>query len=1053
MGQDTAQLRRSAALRVLVAVLTAGGLTTLVILVAWGPLDVHTDVIGYPVFKDFNVYNYFNTYYLIVGLFPLAALLIFLGLTRLAPKVGLVAPLKRGPLRPAFRPAEDRPRLAGEQPLTEAPQVRRRVVSAARVGFVGAVLGLETGIVINSIRPGLALGFAAYSLAAVVAASLLGRRLPGWSLEARLAAVNSFGALLTIGGLIGVSTITKVVVLSNGSVDHYPWLPLWLGLPVVAAIVAAVALALRRPATPARAFQIERKMLLLVAAPACLYLLLAQVPGESGYIDYFHGGEQIEGSYLVEHGGFPWRDVALTHGLFQDVIYSFGRSVFGDSIWGQTAGVAMIMKPLYLISVFFLLVYLVGRNWLFLFFAGILMIGPWVAPEQFRLILWPLILILLATDLDRPARWKSVGLGFLLVAQTILTPEAAPALLAVAVVLVLYEWYWRQLDDPIPAVFSRTLWFAGSCIAFASLFAGYLAANHALDDFIYVSRNLVHGHTLSGGTPPMPSADTVSDVGLGFLALIPVAALLISFGYAVARLRLRRPFYTEDWVMGAAAIFLLVYYTKFLARMDTGHVYQPFVAGLPLFFYIAYRVVAAGEAQIRERWPLNAVLRATTHPFSLALVVLVAVLNWSTIHNRAGQAPAFYRPAVTAPPQLKRVGYTQVFPTTAYRDLKRVVDAYLSPDDRLFDFSNTPLLFFYLMGRYPSTRYFHVSLTYSTELQADVIRRLSKARPKLIVFDNDSTPFVALSNWDGIPNMVRSYDISQWILDHYRPLLWTHGITIYARRDMPPASAVDLHLADKPATRGIPFTVQPCTWGSSPNFLSGPGMPPPGATGVGARAHPAPERVTVSGWAGDPHAKLPAREVVAIADGRIVGRVKPKIDRPDVVAYGLPQGFERSGYRMQIQVPPKEGMRVFGVSRDGDLTQLVSEGEHPAKGTVRVDGRRVRIKPNAVWGQVNSKAREHALQISRPLDSSWTDYRWLEVDAGEDGFRPGTFTVYDRQARPSAEREISFQTLDDSPRSYVVPVGSCSQWHGYRGRRLFLNFDTPQDVSAVRLIR
>ena len=83
----------------------------------------------------------------------------------------------------------------------------------------------------------------------------------------------------------------------------------------------------------------------------------------------------------------------------------------------------------------------------------------------------------------------------------------------------------------------------------------------------------------------------------------------------------------------------------------------------------------------------------------------------------------------------------------------------------------------------------------------------------------------------------------------------------------------------------------------------------------------------------------------------------------------------------------------------------------------------------------------------------WTDYRWLEVDSGAKGFEPGTFTVYDKRNRPSAEREISFQTLADSPHDYVVPVGSCSEWHGYRRSRLYLNSDRPQDVTAVRLIR
>ena len=118
-----------------------------------------------------------------------------------------------------------------------------------------------------------------------------------------------------------------------------------------------------------------------------------------------------------------------------------------------------------------------------------------------------------------------------------------------------------------------------------------------------------------------------------------------------------------------------------------------------------------------------------------------------------------------------------------------------------------------------------------------------------------------------------------------------------------------------------------------------------------------------------------------------------------------------------------------------------------------IDGRVTKLVPNAVWGQINSTTHEKALQIVRPPGSRWTDYRWLEVDAGPSGFRKGTFTVYDRQTRPSMGREITFQTLDDSPGRYIVPVGSCAQWHGYGGRRLFINHDTPQDISAVRLIR
>ncbi len=47
-------------------------------------------------------------------------------------------------------------------------------------------------------------------------------------------------------------------------------------------------------------------------------------------------------------------------------------AVFGDSVWGFLAGAGMIMNPLYLLSLYFLLVYLLGRNWLLLLFAALL---------------------------------------------------------------------------------------------------------------------------------------------------------------------------------------------------------------------------------------------------------------------------------------------------------------------------------------------------------------------------------------------------------------------------------------------------------------------------------------------------------------------------------------------------------------------------------------------------------------------------------------------------------------------------------------------------------
>ena len=83
----------------------------------------------------------------------------------------------------------------------------------------------------------------------------------------------------------------------------------------------------------------------------------------------------------------------------------------------------------------------------------------------------------------------------------------------------------------------------------------YMASRGALGDVVYVTVNLVAGHTLDGAVPPSGASAGVSQAKFDFIALAPVAALLVSFAYAAVRLRLRRPFLLADWPMAAAALF------------------------------------------------------------------------------------------------------------------------------------------------------------------------------------------------------------------------------------------------------------------------------------------------------------------------------------------------------------------------------------------------------------------------------------------------------------------------------------------------------------------
>src|SRR5262249_25828606 len=128
-------------------------------------------------------------------------------------------------------------------------------------------------------------------------------------------------------------------------------------------------------------------------------------------------------------------------------------------------------------------------------------------------------------------------------------------------------------------------------------------------------------------------------------------------------------------------------------------------------------------------------------------------------------------------------------------------------------------LYYYLLGRKPRTKYFNVSLAISESAQQDLISELKRDRPKLVVFSSDR---YGLSRWDGIPNMVRHYDVSQYILDNYRPLLSIRGEILYAdsSAEISPALVQRLHLEEAPITDDLPFRGSPCAWGTAPNFLT-----------------------------------------------------------------------------------------------------------------------------------------------------------------------------------------------------------------------------------------
>jgi len=780
-------------------------------------LNVHTDIVGYPEAADFNIERYFWAYGLVAGLFPFLTLAIYLVLRRtLAPgpaqPSGLIGLLDRR----APAASGDRVNLA---------------LSAGAILLVGITLGFEIAIGGGWQDLGgivLAVAATAYGLAvATIAAIAVAGPLRGRELDAVLAGVNAVLATLTALGLAWVSSGTKVTVSSDGTVHHYPWFPWWLGALVTIALLATVIRALR---TSSVARTIERRVLLLVVTPVLLFLFLAVLPGAPGDMDSFHEGEQLGAAHLTAAGRFPWRDLLFIHGPLGDVLQPLlNMHVFGDTRWGNLAGDAVLSKPAAVVALFVLCAYLFRDNWLFLVGTQVAIVTGWAFALQLqtRLLFVPIVILLLAWLLRRPTWPRAIAFTTLLLAQTVLTPESSYIVPASLAAVVLFEVVHRR-------GFSRTIRCGITAAILGAGWIVFLASQHALDDFVFYYRTFAPGHELTGGlTVALGEGQAPTAFGghlyYVFAAGAPVVLVLLGIWYFAARAPNARAIPVDDWAMGATAVFVGLYYVKFISRTD--HVYQSFAVTLPLLFYAIYRVVSAAEAWLALRRPSWLPPR---HTVTLPLLVVLLVGAPTSLLTLTRGVPSHLATFAPSEPPVARVGYVlnreplfrSVFPAPAksvgpslVHDLRAIMRAYVPPGARIFDFSNNPGLFWYVLRLDPATRYYHVSMAIRQATQHDLIRELRKEQPKIVVFSSD---WLGLPFWDGIANEVRHYDVSRYLLDHYRPLLHSHGFLVFARNGArtPPVSDVTTKLDEPAQTTGLYFRTFPCDWGYTPDFLT-----------------------------------------------------------------------------------------------------------------------------------------------------------------------------------------------------------------------------------------
>lgn len=1055
-GRPYPLLGAGIAIRVVIALVVGAGISAGV----WKLFPAHLasalNVVGYPAFADFNIEGVLRDYDIAVVVFPLVAVAAFLGSTVVLRRAGVAVE------RSAWRNQVVLP--AAEEPAHESLTWVTAIMWSLPVG---GVFGLGAAAAFGWVGRRFVLAVVAfavvYALVPIGLSLITGRlrrsstvtfTVPSW-----LNALVSPGSVLL---LALVSSTTSVKVLSTGATTHYSWFPWWVAGPLAVALALVTLRALVRARRAGTVREIEVRAVVLIAIPVAFFLTLASVPGALNAMDVFHDGEYLAAARLVAGGQFYWRDIVSIHGLLEDVWSGqIGWALFGQTRWGGLAGFTMVLNPLSVVGLYYLVAYLCWRRWLWIALFCVLALATAYVPVFPRFMMWPVALLILAWAMgsSSPARRVVTGsaLACLLVFSAIVAPETSYGIVGAGLALIAADVRdWRR-----GASLGMNLLRSLSCLAAGALcavvFVGFLAANRSIVAFIDYYRDFVPGHELSGALPWGGWGPITTTYVVEFS--VSIAGLIAVIWYFAFRVYRGSRLNDRDLVAGAAAITAIVYFPKFFDRTDGGHLEQVYFVAFPVLLYLLLRFGFAIERYVRHGFWI--------HQSALAVCLLVAVL-FAPLAQLRGVTDVASRYHQSVPtPAVSEVGYeTTTAPSLDKMagDVDWALRAYLRPGDSVFDFSNQPGLYYYLLKLNPRTQYYNVSMAETSASQLSLVSQLEANPPKIVVFDDqvDGLPY-----WDLITNPVRHYLVSRYILSHYHPLIDVDTQLLYVRNGQSGAPAHALG----PAPRGATVMTQDMyfdrgsDWGSLPNFL-GADQPPAGAGATPVTELGSTTDLALTGWAVDPSQLQPAWRVVGVQNGHPVGYADPDLRRsgsgsPQQVLY-----YQFSGFVLPLPGLTKQDLgsvRLYGLSYEnragpiaGDVSTLGRQaGAAPARLTLPT--RSEPVASGAVQGDVVAVTTLRTQTIASPSGAPWSQYRWLRVSlparTTTEHISISDQTLDSPDLGTAPLHTISFDALPGPDRSFDIPVASNPQWYGYGSASLTVTSDGSLAAPELAVIR
>ncbi len=1012
-----------------------------------GQLPAHIDIVGWPTFYNFNYPSAFLAYRLAIWIFPFLTVIVFVALRWRGP-LRYRGPVRTGPIELVDpEPAEE---LANDamHPLLRLVQV---LPPAAVVAL--SVSSRPASTLAHVSRRGIAAGllYIAVVLALAVALSAILRRTErGQALRtpgAALSLVNGVAEVLaTVTAMVFLSRHTVILAVS-GRREYWSWFPIWLAVVLLVAAYGWMGWRLRSGWRPAR---VERRLRTVLVGSAGIYLLTAALPGGIGAFQGFDDAASVVGADLLTRGYFPWRDFLFIHGLFEDGWRSsIGFDVFQHSIWGASAGTAIIVAPLCWVG-YYLMAAWAGRRGS-LVFLGIFAIAAWGGiGVSYRFILVPVVFVLLGEALRRSQlRWMALFTTVLFI-EAVLTPEASFQVVACVVAIVGCDIVHRPTGQGWWLAVRRTRQFIAVGAILSAALAIYLALNHALSAFLQYYVIFGPGHDATGAIPAFNISQTAY-FGLG----VSSALVVLTIWMAAWRIIGRHSWTPRDWVTVAAAILTGLYGEKALGRFDVGHIQQTIEVGLPLWIMWIASAFGAAEEWVTSRAARVSAMRPTMaivrQPIAVAVTVIL-LLSVSSIGHGIWRAPGRTKALVPNLIDVPLVGYTTptAIDPSLLSDMSTILDTYAGVDGPIFDNTNSAGYFYYLLQRSMASSFVFVSMAQTEYAQRVLIKQLKASRPAVVSFDETS---FGLPAWDGPRNNVRHYEVAQYLLDGWTPIIRSHTVLFLLRNDLVANAPPPPQLKVPPLTTDLYNSNPTCDWGDAANFVvskpAGSRVTLP-VTNLGVKRN-----VTVSGWAYDVAGGAVPTKIVVTQGDQVIGQGAPSVSRPDVVVALNQPRAANSGFDLAVASTGSGPIGVYALGADGALHPFSGTADRTSGSFTTADGQTLTVSTpirGAIDSSVVSSTNWSSVTVPDSVQLSSFPLATFGATSSIGAAELTLTDVAPSSGTPdSPGHDITAAVLPRGASSLAVRVGSCLQWHGYSSHTLYLSQVGGRPITSVTL--